>query len=642
MKKLQSFLLLLIIISSKCFGQFTNTDDFVNVNRNYFFNDASGSIPVPTAFNATANKQDEYKYLVSTMRLAKRLQQVFEIDPINTPGINPNTTYIETFPTAPSNPTATFRILKTALNFGYTNMVSESGNANPNKNKLHGVFVSPNNTLSGPRPVVLLTLGAGEDFYSAKIWDETLYYAADLAMRGYAVFIYENFAITNKFNATPSYLNQIYPNYGFISLFSLQRNAFFNYISVQLGIAAEQLIISSNTTNNLNVDINRMYAMGGSAGANASLMFAYSDDVGNINFNDNTFWNGHSISFYAGSFNDKSRVPTPVNYLNRIRGVVGFGSNLYSMPMPFVGNVFDLSDQNCPTLFLHTYNDALTPIDKIYNYQNSNVWQYGPAASNLTVNYINNIINFHVYVNCDTRGQHYFPSKSHESGRMPDYGNIISISNSLIQTSYNLVATNTNKTRMKRYSYLGLQTLSIGQLIGNFLNRSTSITNPLTGNIAFNIVPATQISGTGVIAASTDPFGANDYPNGKFINSNDGCIKIPNTNHWEFPNNNVGRYANPNVPIEKPNQNLPMFYPNPTQGKININIKFDETASDFILTIYAVNGSQIYSKTINETIEKENYLTKEIDITNEPNGIYFLRVTANNKVLYTNTFVLNK
>lgn len=87
---------------------------------------------------------------------------------------------------------------------------------------------------------------------------------------------------------------------------------------------------------------------------------------------------------------------------------------------------------------------------------------------------------------------------------------------------------------------------------------------------------------------------------------------------------------------------MPILYPNPTQGKININIKLDETASDFVLNIYAVNGSQIYTNTINETVEKENYLSKEMDISNQPNGIYFLRVITNNKVLYTNTFVLNK
>lgn len=81
-KLLMTFIAIQVIIFNS-FGQFTNTDDFVNVNRNYFFNDASGSIPIPTAFNATANQQDEYKYLVSCMRLAKRLSYVFNIDNVN-------------------------------------------------------------------------------------------------------------------------------------------------------------------------------------------------------------------------------------------------------------------------------------------------------------------------------------------------------------------------------------------------------------------------------------------------------------------------------------------------------------------------------------------------------------------------------
>ncbi|MFN8282461.1 MAG: T9SS type A sorting domain-containing protein [Chitinophagales bacterium] len=633
-KLLMTFIAIQVIIFNS-FGQFTNTDDFVNVNRNYFFNDASGSIPIPTAFNATANQQDEYKYLVSCMRLAKRLSYVFNIDNVNNPGLNFNLPYSENYPTAPSTPVNLFRITKTALNNGYTNLPPENGNSNLYNNKLHGVFIRPVSTASGSKPIVLLTNGAGENFRTQ--WHQTLYFAADLVMRGYAVFIYENTAIGDKFVSTPGYLNQIHPNSLLFSINDDFRTAFYSYLCVQLGVAAEQYIIGRNVTDNYDIDINRIYAMGGSWGALSSLMFAYSDDIGNVNFNANTFLNNHSVSYFCGGFNAKSRYADSTNYRNRIRGVVGLGANMYTMPLTHVGNIYDAQDANCPSLLLHTNNDNLTPImSKLVG----TVWQYGPASTNFTNNYVNNGIRFHVYVNCDNRGQHYFPSKDLENN-IPDFTNVVNASNSIIRSDYNLATINTNKTRTKRYAYFGLQVLSIGKVIGNFLNRSTSITNPITANVSYSIVPTIQVAGTGVIASTTDPFGANDYPDGKFTNTA-SCITIPNTTYTTFPNYTAGRYANPNVPIEKQKLNLPILYPNPTQGKININIKLDETASDFVLNIYAVNGSQIYTNTINETVEKENYLSKEMDISNQPNGIYFLRVITNNKVLYTNTFVLNK
>jgi hypothetical protein len=635
MKKLQSFFLL-IIIGSKCFGQFTNTDDFVNVNRNYFFNDASESIPVPTAFNATANKQDEYKYLVSTMRLAKRLSFVFAIDNVTNPSLNFNNPYVETFPIVPSSPTGLFRITKTALNNGYTNMAPENGNSNLYNNKLHGVFIRPTSTSSGSRPLILLTNGAGENFKTQ--WNQTLYYAADLVMRGYAVFIYENTAITGKFVNAAGYLNQIHPNSFILSLNDDIRTAFYSYLGVQFGVAAEQYVIGRNVLDNYDIDANRIYAMGGSWGALASLMFAYSDDDGNVNFNSNTFVNNHSVSYFCGVFNAKSRYADPNNYKNKVRGVVGLGTNMYTMPLTHVGNIFDPLDANCPSLLLHAFKDSSTPITSKLA---GTVWQYGPASSIFTNNYINNGIKFHVYVNCDNRGQHYFPSKDLDNN-IPDFTNIITVPNATIKSNYNLATTNTNKTRMKRYAYFGLQALTVGQIVGNFLKRSTSTITPLQSNVSFSIVPTVLVSGTGVIPAATDPFTGNDYPNGKFVNATTSCITIPNTTYTTFPNYSAGRYANPNIPIEKSKTNLPLIYPNPSQGKININLKLDNSIDEYQVNIFSIDGKEVYKNSFTEKIEKDNYLTKTFDISDKANGVYFVRVTNGSSILLNKTIILNK
>ncbi|RLD62119.1 MAG: hypothetical protein DRI95_13445, partial [Bacteroidetes bacterium] len=65
------------------------------------------------------------------------------------------------------------------------------------------------------------------------------------------------------------------------------------------------------------------------------------------------------------------------------------------------------------------------------------------------------------------------------------------------------------------------------------------------------------------------------------------------------------------------------IYPNPTKGKISI--KLNEIQS---VDIMSLQGKIIKSKT---NIHKGS----EIDLSNLTNGIYFLRIKAENKVYYS-------
>lgn len=84
------------------------------------------------------------------------------------------------------------------------------------------------------------------------------------------------------------------------------------------------------------------------------------------------------------------------------------------------------------------------------------------------------------------------------------------------------------------------------------------------------------------------------------------------------------------------------MYPNPTTGKLNINLKLDKEINGYNVSIFSVDGRTILSNSINEKMEAESVLSKDFDISAQPNGVYFIRVTSENNVLLNKTFLLNK
>jgi hypothetical protein len=106
---------------------------------------------------------------------------------------------------------------------------------------------------------------------------------------------------------------------------------------------------------------------------------------------------------------------------------------------------------------------------------------------------------------------------------------------------------------------------------------------------------------------------------------------------------NYGRQANPNpTQTETKAASLPLMYPNPTTGKLNINYKLDKEINGYNVSIFSVDGRSIYSNVVSEKLEAETVLSKEFDISAQPNGVYFIRITSENNVLLNKTFILNK
>ncbi|HUM52193.1 MAG TPA: T9SS type A sorting domain-containing protein [Chitinophagales bacterium] len=107
--------------------------------------------------------------------------------------------------------------------------------------------------------------------------------------------------------------------------------------------------------------------------------------------------------------------------------------------------------------------------------------------------------------------------------------------------------------------------------------------------------------------------------------------------------NNYHRLANPNPTVaETKATNLPLMFPNPTTGKLNINLKLDNEVNGYNVNIFSVDGRSILNNTNSEKMEAGNIISKEFDISEQPNGVYFIRVTSENNILLNKTFILNK
>jgi len=105
------------------------------------------------------------------------------------------------------------------------------------------------------------------------------------------------------------------------------------------------------------------------------------------------------------------------------------------------------------------------------------------------------------------------------------------------------------------------------------------------------------------------------------INSSNGNI-LGELDEGQYPNADFGNSLTLNFCVESSSSNINHinnscnFYPNPTSGKVVINID-----GDFNVIVYDVLGNVIH--------ETKN---NSIDLSNEKNGLYFIEITKNNNI----------
>lgn len=104
------------------------------------------------------------------------------------------------------------------------------------------------------------------------------------------------------------------------------------------------------------------------------------------------------------------------------------------------------------------------------------------------------------------------------------------------------------------------------------------------------------------------------------FNGNRVKRKIVNNNLYKSPQNKPENNLNK---IELEN-NVVNVYPNPTTGKFKVAINTKDSISDAIIHIHNMDGIKILSKEIILPIT-------DIDITQNPKGIYILATIINNR-----------
>lgn len=84
------------------------------------------------------------------------------------------------------------------------------------------------------------------------------------------------------------------------------------------------------------------------------------------------------------------------------------------------------------------------------------------------------------------------------------------------------------------------------------------------------------------------------------------------------------------------------IYPNPTTGLVNLNVQINEPVDKYTIEVFSVDGRVALSEIHNEKLDANSYLNKIINISNQPNGVYFIRVISDKNVLLNNKVLLNK
>ncbi len=153
------------------------------------------------------------------------------------------------------------------------------------------------------------------------------------------------------------------------------------------------------------------------------------------------------------------------------------------------------------------------------------------------------------------------------------------------------------------------------------------------------------INNTSYILCSTEnsydrkTYIGNDGIYGSTYNANDWLYKIYNAS-CELPSGE--RKAKEMNSIKEMGFNIPMLYPNPSNGIFNIDIPVIFNIKELTLVIYNSNGQVVSSQIINKTYQTGEIIKEQFDISNQSNGIYFLSIYSGDKIIYNESVILNK
>ena len=305
---------------------------------------------------------------------------------------------------------------------------------------------------------IFLTNGNGENFS----WSQSNRTAIDYALRGYVVAYYENAgSVAKRFdgkgNTVNFYTNKVINQ---VNAFTAKDKFLATmYVNLFLTNAARKFVVEHSAR--LSVDTTKMFTVGGSLGANASLFFTYADD------------NNFKHPLYAGVRN-KLNFNQAFNN-NGIIGVAAFGGGLPG-PNEGVGEIINQQDKT-PAFF---FSGAL---DWVVNPNKTTILgpeNWGPLALKSSMDANN--IPYSIYINA--YGTHVFqtPSFKQTWGSLPNLRSS-NTENEKIAANRTDSYAKANLINLLMYQYENTQMHEAGKMTATYFNA-----------IATNSVPNSSVN----------------------------------------------------------------------------------------------------------------------------------------------------
>lgn len=473
-------------------------------------------------------------------------------------------------------------------------------------------------------PCIFVTSGTGgllESFAT-----HMAYNISDLLIRGYTVVYYENvysgrvIAYLNNDPNSPLAVGSFFDVLaGWFATAETKINRL-QYMSMLIDDAIAKTIKVYSTT--LSVNPNSFFALGHSIGTMSTYLMVLGKKS---DFPTNTL-NGLFISP-----NNNFTIAGNESATYSVRAGIIYSGPMVPETNTNVINVIDATDANKRLLYIHGVSDVTVDIT---NGMLGTILSEGPLKIRTRLNSFN-IKNYLVAIcgaghNISSISQNFINIDSKTTPQNPTneqalYDAIKNASN-LTTLKTTITSSPTLNSSFEEFKTWNIPCFQIGNTNALFMQ------NTLTG-----------ASGTSYVMC---PSNTDNGDNIQYIKNNGTASSwLYSLVPWNqnCSGGTTGRQANPNpTPTETKATNLPLMFPNPTTGKLNINLKLENDVNGYNVNIFSVDGRSILNNTNSEKMEAGNIISKEFDISAQPNGVYFIRVTSENNILLNKTFILNK
>lgn len=600
------------LYAQSCFSNnytgFTNTTDYLNVNRNNFIVTNAGS--------------DLENYHHTAFKLAIEIGKIADVNgnevTCSTTGFHSNT---------PINIMNKY----TAYRVEYTPDITSGPNIScifNTKFKLRAIVIKPNNASNAP--CVFVAHGNGGVLRDWRSYNT--YGVTDYLMKGYVVVLYESLATNRRVpttgNTCPMFaLPNDSPKPGVpifqstLTHIALLHNRwkFFSLITAQ---AVVKYTLSNSSM--YNIDNNKLFVYGYSFGSTVSepVLFMQKSEF--------------PSSAYSGTpINPKNFTILSVESFNyNIKaGIVMSGPNLDQDNSSTKRDVYTLDDTTKRLLVIHAINDNGIPpgASNFGNYTTEIAAKKIPKLNVLNIkNYFLTVCNeaHNIFTNRtqfeDEALGSLYTSSPYYSTYNPFYTFVSNLTTANIGTMK--AGINANPTYQ--------------QYFNTFKELNNQVCQMYKTGSQFYV---NTINNTPYVVCPTE----NSFNRKMFINNSGVPSATYNANNWlyqiynsECQPNSGQRKAKELEYIQEFGFKAPMLYPNPSSGIFTINVPVQEAINNYQINVFNTNGQLVNTKVEDKDLLEGDVINQTIDISNQAKGIYFVNVIGNGKIIFNESIVI--